>query len=373
MSNIDIQFNESELNSAFMLGLDLKSGDKLTKTYNYSSDGDDIFRIASMTKVITTVAALQQVESGKIGINDPLNNIVPELANVPALDEEGNICKSDAEISIKHLITHTGGFGYFFTSEELNEHLGKAPIGKDLIQHQMSLRLFRPGEGFRYGTNIDWLGKVVEVLSGKSLEEYFREHISGPLEMNSTWFNPPKHLNERVVDYYFKDKTKYNLAGSRIPEKSEFFSGGGGLLSSANDYLKFLTCLINWGKTGDLEILKEETVKSMFKDQLPENINLSFPSISFNHPWIGKGDFISDLDGCRWGYGWALEAGNKNSLRSNGAAFWAGLFNSYFTIDPWKKVIVIYFSQFFPFNDKDAYSLYRAFEHEVYSIGNNQK
>ena len=92
-----------------------------------------------MTALIYNYAALQQVESGKIGINDPLNNIVPELANVPALDKEGNICKSDAEISIKHLITHTGGFGYFFTSEELNEHLGKAPIGKDLIQHQMSL------------------------------------------------------------------------------------------------------------------------------------------------------------------------------------------------------------------------------------------
>lgn len=366
MSRIDLKFSESQLNSAFMIGLNIQSGDKLTKTYNYSSDGDDIFRIASMTKVLTTVAALQQVESGIIGINDPLDNIVPELADVPSLDKEGNICQSDAKISIKHLITHTGGFGYFFTSEELNKHLGKAPIGKDLIQHQMSLRIFPPGESFRYGTNIDWLGKVVEVLSGKSLEKYFRDHITEPLKMDSTWFNPPAHLNERIVDYYFKDKTKYNLAGKRIPEKSNFFSGGGGLLSSANDYLKFLTCLIHWGKAGSFEMLKEETVKTMFEDQLPGNIDLSFPSISFNHPWIGDGDFISDLDGCRWGYGWALESNKKKSLRSNGAAFWAGLYNSYFTIDPWKKVIIIYFSQFFPFNDKDAYSLYKAFENEVY-------
>ena len=93
MSTIDLKFSESELNSAFMIGLNIQSGDKLTKTYNYSSDGDDIFRIASMTKVLTTVAALQQVESGLIGINDPLDNIVPELADVPSLDKEGNIPK----------------------------------------------------------------------------------------------------------------------------------------------------------------------------------------------------------------------------------------------------------------------------------------
>ena len=93
-----------------------------------------------------------------------------------------------------------------------------------------------------------------------------------------------------------------------------------------------------------------------------------FPKISFNHPWIGKGNFISDLEGCSWGYGWALETRNNDYLRPKGAAFWAGLYNSYFTIDPLKQVIVLYFSQFFPFNDKYAYSMYRNFENEVYKL-----
>ena len=249
MEIIDKIFNESELNSAFMLGVNLQNNRKLTKSYNYSSDGNDIFRIASMTKVITTVAALQQVESGLIGINEPLNNIVPELADVPCINKEGSMTRSNADITMKHLITHTAGFGYFFTSDELENYLGKAPFGKDLIQHQMSLRLFEPGESFRYGTNIDWLGKAVETLSGKNLEQYFRDHITGPLGMDSTWFIPPEHFKHRIVNYYHKDKDTYTVAGERIPKASNFFSGGGGLLSSPNDYLKFLTCLVNGGKT----------------------------------------------------------------------------------------------------------------------------
>ena len=124
MEIIDKIFNESELNSAFMLGVNLQNNRKLTKSYNYSSDGNDIFRIASMTKVITTVAALQQVESGLIGINEPLNNIVPELADVPCIKKEGSMTRSNADITMKHLITHTAGFGYFFTSDELENYLG---------------------------------------------------------------------------------------------------------------------------------------------------------------------------------------------------------------------------------------------------------
>ena len=368
MEIIDKIFNESELNSAFMLGVNLQNNRKLTKSYNYSSDGNDIFRIASMTKVITTVAALQQVESGLIGINEPLNNIVPELADVPCINKEGSMTRPNADITMKHLITHTAGFGYFFTSDELENYLGKAPFGKDLIQHQMSLRLFEPGESFRYGTNIDWLGKAVETLSGKNLEQYFRDHITGPLGMDSTWFIPPEHLKHRIVNYYHKDKDTYTLAGERIPKISNFFSGGGGLLSSPNDYLKFLTCLVNGGKNEDFLMLQEQTVRSMYEDQLEKNIDIKFPKISFNHPWIGKGNFISDLEGCRWGYGWALETRNNDYLRPKGTAFWAGLYNSYFTIDPLKQVIVLYFSQFFPFNDKYAYSMYRNFENEVYKL-----
>ena len=184
MEKLNKIFNESELNSAFMLGVNLKKNRNITKAYNYSSEGNDIFRIASMTKVITTVAALQQVESGLIDIEEPLNSIVPELADVQYINKEGNMTRSNANVTMKHLITHTAGFGYFFTSDELENYLGKVSFGKDLIQHQMSLRLFEPGESFRYGTNIDWLGKAVETLSGKNLEQYFRDHITGPLGMD---------------------------------------------------------------------------------------------------------------------------------------------------------------------------------------------
>ena len=154
---------------------------------------NNIFRIFSMTKAIASAAALQLVEQGLIGLDDPLNELMPEMTSIPVLTESGDLYQSDASITLRHLLTHTSGFGYDFTSARL------ANFKPDGWEYEDYPRLFEPGERWHYGTSTDWVGKIIEKVSGQDLETYLRENITGPLEMNSTWFNVPDDLKNRIV------------------------------------------------------------------------------------------------------------------------------------------------------------------------------
>lgn len=320
---------------------------------------DGIFRIYSMTKAIASVAAMQLVEQGRIGLDEPLNGLMPEMAAIPILDDQGNLSPSDEPVTLKQLLTHTSGFAYDFTSPKLAEFKSAKWKYADLP------RIFRPGTSWNYGTSTDWVGKVIEKISGEDLETYLREHVTGPLKMNSTWFNVPAELSGKIVSWGNRDSTGRIVEYPRLPkEPVAKFSAGGGLYGSPNDYLRFLRCMLNYGELEGVRILKKETVELMLKDQLPTQVQLNTGGPENRQDSLG-GAFGDNAD--RWGLAWAIEANKKEKARPLGAVYWAGAANSYYTLDVPNKIAIVYFTQFFPFNDKESFEFYRLFEREVYA------
>lgn len=324
-----------------------------------SVDEDNIFRIASMTKPITSVAALQLVEKGLIGLDDPLNDILPEMSSIPILDEKGSLTASDEKITLRQLLTHNSGFAYDFTSYKLRNFVRDSNwVYKD------NPRIFNPGTSFRYGTSTYWAGKLVEKISNTNLENYFRENITGPLDMNHTWFNVPDSLKYKIVSWGTKDSLGNYLEYERLPvEEVTDYEGKGGLYSSANDYLKFLQCILNDGKYEGGRILKKETVKMMLADQLPPDISLVWEGVNDNLP-----DYIKDFADLkdRWCFIGAYENNPGEKVRANGAVWWCGIHNTYFTVDVKNNIALVFMSQIFPMDDKERFEFYRLFEKEVY-------
>lgn len=363
-SSLNNYFDNSSLPSAIM-GKTTRDGKITWYAFGPSTWGktdtvseDHIFRIFSMTKAIASVAALQLVEKGLIGLDDPLNELMPEMDSIPILNEEGKLIKSEEVITLKHLLNHTAGFGYDFTSERLNN------FKPGNWEYEDKPRLFEPGTKWQYGTNTDWVGKIIEKVSGQDLETYLRENITGPLQMNNTWFNVPDNLRDKIVSWGTRDSTGFQEY-PRLPEEPvTTYSAGGGLFGSPKDYLIFLECLMNDGKYEGGQILKSETVEMMFENQLPNDINIDFELPDGGLP-ATVGRFPDESD--KYGLAWAIENSEDEIIRSKGSVYWAGIANSYYTLDKNNGVAIVYFTQFLPFNDKESYDFYRLFEKEVYS------
>ncbi|MFN1834333.1 serine hydrolase domain-containing protein [Balneola sp. MJW-20] len=356
-------FEQSSLPSAVMGSID-KDGETQWYAFGPSvwdqSDTvteDHIFRIYSMTKAITSVAAMQLVERGLIGLDDPLNDILPQMAAIPVLNEQGELVEAENDITLRHLLTHTAGFGYDFTSYRLQQ------FQPEEWEYQDKPRLFESGEDWKYGTGTDWVGRVVEKVSGDDLETYFRKNITGPLQMNRTWFNVPDSLQDLIVSWGMRGPAGFQ-ENPRLPEEpATFFSGGGGLYGSPADYMTFLQCMLNYGSYDGGQILKKETVEMMLTDQLPPDVGINYEQFE-NGIMSYSGGFGDPAD--RWGLAWALENNPEDHPRPSGSVYWAGAANSYYTLDVENQLAVVYFTQFFPFNDKETYDFYRLFEQHVY-------
>ena len=329
----------------------------------------NIFRIASMTKAIASVAALQLVERGEITLDEPLDKLLPEMSSIPILNESNEIVKPKKSITLRHLLTHTAGFGYDFTSPKLNKW-NKIKNGINW-QFNDKPRVFEAGSSFLYGTNIDWVGVLIEKISGINLEDYLRKYITGPLQMNSTWFNVPDELFEKTVTYYKRDMDKGKLIPQEtyVRKKVTKFNAGGGLSSSPEDYGKFLLCMINKGALNGIRILKEETFDLLNSPQLTEfkQIHRSFPNRTNNEPRGDKDTFYDNYD--NWTLAWGYD---ENSIvRPVGTAYWAGIRNTFFTIDFKNDFALVYMTQVNPFNDMNAYNLFTSFERLIYEDINN--
>ncbi len=148
---------------------------------------NNIFRIYSMTKAIASVATLQLVEQDLIGLDDPLDELMPEMTTIPILTKTGELIQANNTITLRHLLTHTSGFGYEFIDPRLQS------FDKSEWEYEDLPRLFEAGELWQYGTSLDWVGKIIEKISGENLETYLRANVTGPLKMNSTWFNVPEN------------------------------------------------------------------------------------------------------------------------------------------------------------------------------------
>ncbi len=371
---IESAYNQTEI-PAGVFGYVLKDGKTETISFGPAIWGeeekvtaDHIFRIASMSKAITSVAAMQLIEQGVIELDDPLNDLMPEMVSIPILTKDGQLIESDDIITLRHLLTHTSGFGYGFIEERLQN------FNKEGWQFEDLPRMEKPGEVWRYGTSTDWVGKLVEKLSGKTLEDYFRDHITGPLGMHSTWFNVPENLQHLIVSYGTRTESGFREY-RRIPaRKVTSYIGGAGLFSSPNDYLKFIHCMLNEGAYDDGYILRPETVQQLFNDELSVAL---IPATGAPEEGPNPEELLLFYKSDRHGLSWGLAKGHgfvylqdETEILSDdyrkGLAYWGGSYNTRFSIHPKFGYGVVTFHQFVPFVDEEAIKLHYMFEQEVH-------
>jgi methyl acetate hydrolase len=334
----------------------------------FGFDKDAIFAIASMTKAVTSVAVMQLVEAGKVKLDEPAATYLPELAGVQVL-EGGALRKPKTAPTVRQLLTHTAGFGYEFMNKELFDSAaqGKIPhlfAGGDAVLKAPLIA--DPGTRWEYGTNTDWLGRIVEKVSGQSLEDYFRQHVFEPLGMNDSFFNVPADKQARMVRAYRRkeDGSLVLPPAPPRPARVEFFSGGGGLFSTAADYLKFTRALMAGGQLGEHRILKAETVALMGRNQIGDLTIHPMPSFM---PELARDRAELPTGADKFGLGFALNTRPIEKGRGANTLSWAGVFNTFFWIDRDRQVCAVVMTQMLPFFEDGPRALIRDFDRAVYT------
>lgn len=332
---------------------------------------DDLFQIASMTKAIVSVAALQLVERGQIALDAPLDDLLPDLANpqvIDGFDEDGNVLLRPARraITLRHLLTHTSGFGYEFMSADMIRARGPAgspaPGTKAAL---MSPLLFDPGEKWEYGISTDWAGLAVEAASGQRLDAYLTEHVTGPLGMIDTHFNPSAAQRARAAALYVR--TSDGLAPMPIEigggPDVEVLSGGGGLYSTAPDYMRFLRMLLNGGEHEGARILSEATVAQLADNHVGHlragRMESVVPTLA------GEFDMFPHMD-TKWSLGFLINPDTGPHGRSAGSLCWAGIANCYYWLDPEADIAGVLMTQLLPFGDAGVMDALGALERMAY-------
>jgi CubicO group peptidase (beta-lactamase class C family) len=334
---------------------------------------DTVFRIASMTKAVTSVAAMQLVEEGRLDLDQPVGDVVPELASPQVLEGfeasgAPHLRPAKTPITLRRLLTHTAGFGYEMLSPELIGYVKQTGMPSTSTGQLAALRLpllFDPGERWEYGINIDWVGRIVEAVSGKPLDAYFAERIFRPLGMADAGFAPSAEQKSRLATVHLRepDGSLVPIELNIPPANPEFWAGGGALYATAPDYLRFLRMLLGGGRLDRAQVLRPDTVTLMAQNHIGElaagQWRTAMPNLS------------NDLDlfpgtPCRWGLGYMISMAPGPHGRSAGSLTWAGLFNSYYWIDPQKQVTGVILTQILPFADPHVLRLYGEFERGIY-------
>jgi CubicO group peptidase (beta-lactamase class C family) len=322
---------------------------------------DTLFSIASMTKPVTSVAVMQLVEAGSLKLDDPVATYLPELAK-PQVLEAGKLRPARNPITVRHLLTHTSGFGYEFMNRDLSRYVTDAKLPGIMAGGDGYLRaplLFDPGTHWEYGISVDWLGKLVEKVSGQSLEAYFRAKILDPLGMVDTYYNVPPEKQTRIAIGYQRRPDGSLAEQPRHPMKPvEHFPGGHGLYSTAADYLKFTRALL----TGS-PILKPETVALMGQNHIGELGVRPFSSLAPDFAKDGAA-LPGGLD--KFGLGFALNTRAIEKGRGANTMCWVGIFNTFFWIDREKKLCAVLMTQMSPGLDDGPRTLLEEFDRAVY-------
>ena len=333
---------------------------------------DTVVWIASMTKAVTTTAAMQLVERGKLSLDRPATEVVPELARAQVLEGFDGAGKPRLRaprraITLRHLLTHTAGFAYEIWRPEIAQYQEVTSTPGITTCTNAALTtplLFDPGDRWEYGINIDWAGKMVEAVAGQKLDRYFQDHILGPLGMKDTAFKLGASQRARLSAVHQRDD-KGTLAPVEfaLPEEPEFLMGGGGLYGTAPDYLAFAQMLMRGGTHNGAQVLRRETVELMAQNHIgPLEIGLmktAMPALSHDvelFPGVSK----------KWGLSFLINEQSLPTGRSAGSLAWAGLANTYFWIDRTRNVTGVFLSQVLPFYDETALGLFGKLETEVY-------
>ncbi len=347
---------------------------KRDTTENVPMTVDSIFRVASMTKPITSVAVMQLVESGRLKLDEPAATYLPELSQVQVLEEfdastgKAKLRPPKAPPTVRQLLSHTSGFAYEFFDARLGGYVATGAVPSARQGDDGFLKaplLFDPETRWEYGISTDWLGKLVEKVTGQTLEDYFRQHIFQPLGMTDTSYNVPAEKQTRVVAVHQRREDGSFLEPPPQPFiRVRFFSGGAGLYSTASDYLKFARMLLDGGKLGNKRILQPETVAQMSRNQIGDLRVVELRSLI---PQFARDPLRIPGSPDKFGLGFGINTKPVEGGRSRGSLAWAGIYNTYFWIDPSRKICAVIMMQILPFGEDAANSVVEHFERAVYA------
>ena len=333
---------------------------------NKAMTDDAIFRIASMTKPVTSVAVMMLYEEGKFLLDDPISKFIPEFKEPKVLTADGKTVPAKREITIRDLLRHTSGISYRFWGKPIAEVYEKAGIFDGLAPTEgtiadMAKRIAvqplhsQPGEAWEYGLNTDVLGYLVELVSGMPLDKFFKERIFNPLKMPDTQFYVSDSQKGRVVSLYTPGEkggivkspdapTRWGqlIFSPAVPYGTQrtYFSGGGGLSSTASDYLRVTQMFLNGGQLDGVRLLSRKSVELMSMNHIGDISVWTYVSPSA----VGN---LGDKFGL--GFGVRSDAG-MNELGSTGEYMWAGIFNTRFWIDPKEQLSIVMLGQIIPRN-----------------------
>lgn len=333
---------------------------------------ESLFSIASMTKAITTTAALQLVEQGKLKLDAPAAQVLPELGKLKVIAgfEEGSgepiLRPVSKPVTLRHLLTHTSGFAYDTWNATMFRYTQKMGItDAPAVTDPPAPLVFEPGTAWQYGTSLDWTSRMVEAASGSLFEPYLQANILKPLGMNDTSFIlTPEKFDRRVAVYQRQPDGKLRENPRVLPAPPVRPTGGGGLYSTAPDYIRFTQMILGRGSLNGMKILKPESVAQMSRNQIGP---LGAGKLKSFRP-----DRSADVDvhpGAvdKWSLGFLLNTVAYQGGRSAGSLAWAGVDNTFYWIDPRRGLSAVLMMQFLPFVDKEAVGMLGDFERAVYA------
>lgn len=334
---------------------------------------DTVFWIASMTKAITSTAAMQLVEQGKLALDAPVAGVLPELARPQVLEGfdaagEPRLRPAKGPITLRHLLTHTSGFVYDIWNPAMGRYMERRGIPGIISCENKALELplaFDPGDRWDYGIGIDWVGKAVERASGLPLGQYLAQNLFAPLGMRDTGFELTAQRRARLAAMHARGPDG-SLAPIEfaLPAQPEFEMGGGGLYGTAADYLAFARLFLNEGRAGGTAVLRPQTVRMMSENAIGDvDVRLL---ASVNPALSLDAEFFPGMQK-KWGLGFMLTTAPVPGGLAAGSLVWAGLGNTYFWIDPMSGVAGVILMQMLPFADPTALALLDGFQKAVYA------
>ena len=323
---------------------------------------DTMYRIYSMTKPVTSIALMMLVERGLLQLTDPVSKFIPPFGETRVWNT-GSVLKPltnalTEPIRIWHLLTHTAGMTYGWMYSDLVDDMYRRAGFEAGVAYKDSLEVvcdkyaalplvFQPGSSWNYSVATDIVGRVIEVVGKMPLDEFFDKNIFQPLEMHDTGFWVPEEKHERVASLYRYDETNHKkakisgFANSGL-DKPEFLSGGGGLISTADDYFKFIRMLEGRGKSGNARLLSPSTFEMMVMNHLPNNADIS----TFGRP-LGEEIFYDGL-GFGLGFGVVVDQAKTRVACPNGTFSWGGMASTAFWVDPVNEISAMFFTQMIP-------------------------
>jgi CubicO group peptidase (beta-lactamase class C family) len=331
---------------------------------------DAMFRIASMTKPVTSLAAMQLIEQKRFALDDPVEKYLSEFRDLKVFESFDHatgayrVRPALKSVTVRQLLTHTSGIAYNFTSgivRDFKPRNGESyPVGP---------LLFEPGEHWHYGTGTDWVGRLVEVASGQSLDAYFREHIFVPLKMTDTHYSIPSDKQSRPVAVHRRQPD-----GSMVKEATQppmtlrTTPGSSGLTSTGADYIRFLRVILNGGALDGARIVSSATIADMGRNHIGalncSALKTAMPDRSNDFSFIADGRD-------KWGLGFLIAADDTPGGPAAGSLSWGGLFNTYFWIDRTRGIAGVMLMQFLPFADEKALAVYNSFQRAIYRLADS--